>query len=63
MTEDEFISNLARDAYHAYCHDAVWTSVKGDPLPQWEETTKEVQQHWKVATLHIVRVARNSETP
>jgi len=36
----------AKLAYEAYCASRDWKSVKGDPLPHFEQQSKELQDAW-----------------
>jgi len=47
--------NLAREAYEAYATSTKWKSlVSGQPLPQWDSLSPEIQKAWGVSTAWIV---------
>jgi len=47
--------NLAKEAYEAYANSTKRKSlVSGDPLPQWDLLSPEIQRAWSVSAAWIV---------
>lgn len=42
-------TDLAKSAYRAYAASVDNTSVRGEPLPEWDALTTPVQNAWKLA--------------
>lgn len=40
---------LARIAYDAYCKARDWKSVRGEPLPHFDQQSEELKVAWAVA--------------
>lgn len=44
--ETEFERTMGKLNYDAYCVAREWKAFNGDPLPQWEKVTPEIQLAW-----------------
>lgn len=45
---------VARVLYEAYCADADWKSVHGEPLPAWDEQRPVVRAHWLAGVVALL---------
>lgn len=43
------MSGLGKLAYDAYCANRGWKSVRGEPLPQFDQQSPELQAAWEEA--------------
>ncbi len=48
-TTDTKRPTLGEIAYNAYCKTRDWKSFKGDPLPQFPDSPKDIQEGWEIA--------------
>lgn len=46
--------NYGKLAYEAYCKARDWKSVKGEPLPHFEQQSPELQEAWQKAAQAVV---------
>lgn len=46
--------NLAKVAYDAYCQSRNWKSVRGEPLPQFDQQHIELQTAWMAAAAAVM---------
>jgi len=46
---DPTMQSLGEIAYIAYCNSVGWKSVKGDPLPSWNEQRESLKAAWHAA--------------
>ena len=44
-----------RTAYRAYCDAVDWRSVKGEPLPQWEQLPQPIREAWSASAKQVMR--------
>ena len=48
------MKELAAELYEAYCEATGWKSaVTGADLPQWNDTTREVQDAWRAVAAYV----------
>ena len=55
--------NYGKIAYEAYCKKREQKSVKGKPLPHFEEQTRELQEAWNEAGKAIVEAIQLQTSP
>ena len=46
----------AKAAYEAYCKARNWKSVKGEPLPHFEQQSQELQDAWWEAANKVINL-------
>jgi hypothetical protein len=63
MTNQELAMQLAKEAYEAYANHTAWRSLAtGQPLPQWESLSAEIQKAWAVSAAWVAgKVAGNHD--
>lgn len=54
---------LGKIAYEAYCKSREWKSVRGEPLPQFEAQSSELQLAWCQAAEAVSDFIRNATVP
>lgn len=47
------MSSFGRIAYDAYCASRNWKSIRGAPLPPFDQQTPELQEAWEAAGLAV----------
>jgi hypothetical protein len=60
--------SLGNAAYNAYCDIRKWKSVRGEPLPQYENQSPELVAAWEAAavaavTAYMAPLANRPQTP
>lgn len=55
--------NYGKIAYEAYCKARDWKSVKGEPLPHFEQQSPELQKAWMDAGEAVAEAVRNQISP
>lgn len=50
-------------AYEAYCKARNWKSFNGDPLPQFEAQSPELQEAWILAAAAVQHEIKNESSP
>lgn len=55
------MEDMAKVAYEAYVQSCGGVSVKGDPLPTWEDQRPEIRQHWDAAAQAVLAAAMGGE--
>src|SRR5919108_4732154 len=41
--------DIGKVAYDAYCAHRAWKSVRGEPLPQWDQADPDIKKGWTMA--------------
>ena len=54
---------LAKLAYDAYCKKRDWKSIKGEPLPHFEQQSLELQDAWWEAAQAVHMEGLNQSSP
>jgi hypothetical protein len=54
---------LGRIAYEAYCKSRDWKSVKGEPLPQFQQQSEDLQLAWCKCAEAVADFIRNATEP
>jgi len=44
---------IGKAAYNAYCAHRGWKSVRGEPLPAWENAEPDIRMGWDMAALAV----------
>jgi hypothetical protein len=52
------MSQLGKLAYNTYCEAVNWQSVRGDPLPHWEDQVDRLKDAWDKAALAVAMDVR-----
>lgn len=55
--------HYAKIAYEAYCKARNWESVKGEPLPHFEQQDPQLQEAWRLAAEAVAREIQNQTGP
>ncbi len=50
-------------AYNAYCDNRKWKSVRGDPLPAFENQSSELKAAWEAAAQAVAEQVRSAREP
>ena len=45
--------SLGKIAYDAYCAHRSWKSIRGEPLPSWDNQGEELRGAWTLAALAV----------
>jgi hypothetical protein len=48
------VADLGRIAYEAYVASCGGVSVRGEPLPSWEDQAPAIRAHWEAAALAVI---------
>lgn len=54
---------LGRIAYDAYCEARGWKSVRGEPLPHFQQQDEGLRQAWIKSAEAVATVIRNHTAP
>ncbi len=54
---------LGEIAYNAYCKSCKWLSIRGEPLPHWEQQQEALRVHWVKAALAVSDSIKNAASP
>lgn len=54
---------LGRIAYDAYCAHRDWKSVRGEPLPHFDQQSAELRAAWCHAAEAVAKEIRNATSP
>ena len=50
---------LGEIAYNAYCEVRGWKSVRGEPLPHWNQQSEALRDAWMAAAQAVASEIRN----
>lgn len=59
MTKEQ----LGEIAYKAYCQEREWRSVRGEPLPHWNEQDQHLRDAWAKAADAVAFTLRSLVAP
>ena len=54
------MSSFGRIAYDAYCAARNWKSIRGEPLPHFDQQSKELQEAWEAAGQAVAQSVSNT---
>ena len=54
---------LGEIAYNAYCKTRDWKSVRGEPLPHWNQQSEDLRKSWVEAAEAVAKEIRIAGSP
>lgn len=58
---DEYVTEVAKAAYHEYGAVTDHKNYQGLPMPDWEQLTPKIQAAWKASVSYVLRL--NAQDP
>jgi len=58
---DEYVTEIAKAAYHEYGSVTEFKNYQGLPMPEWEQLTPKIQEAWKASVCYVLRLETGDE--